>query len=158
MTSRQSRRSRGVSLIEIMIAITVIQVSVVGAMAYRYYSIIDAHKATARITAARTALMFCENWNGVKGAETYDPTTCAGSGLTITAGDGPDAPEEFTTLGSYSVASNYFNYCATLSWKDVDTELRALNITIAWSQKFQGETGLENADKSFELRTYTPIP
>ncbi len=69
MTDRRLQHSKGVSLIEIMIAIAVIQVAIVGTSAYRYYSILDTHKATARITAARITLLFCENWRGVKGAE-----------------------------------------------------------------------------------------
>ena len=158
MTARRLQHSKGVSLIEIMIAIAVIQVAIVGTSAYRYYSILDTHKATARITAARITLLFCENWRGVKGAEDYDPATYSDVGLTITTGSGPDAPEEFTSLGSYTVISNGFTYYATLSWKDVDTELRALNVIVAWAQKFQGQGGFENTDKTFELRTYAYRP
>ena len=104
--------------------------------------------------AARIGLMLCESWRGVKGIETYDPTAHLGSVLTITESTGPDKPEDFTLLGSYTVTLDGANYYTTLSWKDVSTGLRALNIVVAWVQRDQGQSSINDADKSFKLTTY----
>ncbi|MFZ2147034.1 MAG: prepilin-type N-terminal cleavage/methylation domain-containing protein [Sedimentisphaerales bacterium] len=148
------RCRRGFSLVSIMIAIVIILVALIGTSNFRYYSVLDAQKAAAKITASRIGLMLCENWRGIGGVETYDPATYFGSDLTITASAGPDKPEDFTLLGSYTVTLNGTKYYITLSWKDVSTGLRALNVVVAWAQRPQGVISLNDADKSFKLTTY----
>ncbi len=153
--TRKIRCRRGFSLVSVMIAIVIILAALIGTSNFRYYSTLDAQKAAAKITAARIGLMLCENWRGIGGVETYDPATSLGSALTITASTGPDKPEDFTLLGSYTITVNEAHYYITLSWKDVSTGLRALNIIVAWAQRTQGVSSLNDADKSFKLTTYT---
>ncbi len=148
------RCRRGFSLISVMIAMAILLAALIGTSNFRYYSTLDAQKAAAKITASRIGLMLCENWRGLGGDETYDPTTSLGSVLTITSSTGPDKPEDFTLLGSYTITLNGANYYITLSWKDVSTGLRALNIIVAWAQREQGTSSLNDADKSFKLTTY----
>ena len=148
------RCRRGFSLVGIMIATIIILAALIGTSNFRYYSTLDAQKAAAKITASRIGLMLCENWRGIGGIETYDPTTSLGSDLTITTSTGPAEPADFTLLGSYTITLNGANYYITLSWKDVSTGLRALNIIVAWAQREQGTSSLNDADKSFKLTTY----
>jgi len=148
------RRRRGFSLVSVMIAMAILLAALIGTSNFRYYSALDAQKAAAKITASRIGLMLCENWRGLGGTETYDPATSLGSALTITPSTGPAKPEDFTLLGSYTVTLNGANYYITLSWKDVTTGLRALNIIVAWAQREQGTSSLNDADKSFKLTTY----
>ncbi len=149
------RCRRGFSLVSIMIATVILLAALIGTSNFRYYSTMDAQKAAAKITAARIGLMLCENWRGLKGVDTYEPATSLGSALTITQSTiGPDKPVDFTLLGSYTVTLNGANYYITLSWKDVSTGLRALNIVVAWAQRPQGVSSLNDADKSFKLTTY----
>ncbi len=148
------RSGRGFSLVSIMVAIVIILVALIGTTNFRYFSALDAKKAAARITAARIGLMLCENWRGLEGTETYDPATYFGSDLTITQSAGPNKPEDFTLLGSYTVTLNGANYYMTLSWTDVSTGLRALNIIVAWAQRSQGLSSITDVDKSFKLTTY----
>ncbi len=148
------RCRRGFSLVSVMIATVIILVALIGTSNFRYYSTLDAQKAAAKITASRIGLMLCENWRGIGGIETYDPTTSLGSDLTITTSTGPAEPADFTLLGSYTITLNGANYYITLSWKDVSTGLRALNVIVAWAQRTQGVSSLNNADKSFKLTTY----
>ncbi len=148
------RCRRGFSLVSTMIAIVIILVALIGTSNFRYFSTLDAKKAAAKITASRIGLMLCENWRGLGGVETYDPATSLGSDLTITTSTGPAEPADFTLLGSYTITLNGANYYITLSWKDVSTGLRALNIIVAWAQRTQGVSSLNNADKSFKLTTY----
>ncbi len=144
----------GFSLVSIMIAITILVAALIGTSNFRYYSALDAKKATAKITASRIGLMLCENWRGLGGIETYDPVAYLSSDLTITTSTGPAKPADFNFLGSYSVTVNNANYYITLSWKDISAGLRALNIIVAWAQRELGTSSLNDADKSFRLTTY----
>jgi hypothetical protein len=137
-----------------MIAMVIVLVALIGTSNFRYYSTLDAQKAAAKITASRIGLMLCENWRGIGGVETYDPATSLGSALTITTSTGPAEPADFTLLGSYTITVNGAKYYITLSWKDVSSGLRALNIIVAWAQRNQGVSSLNDADKSFKLTTY----
>ena len=148
------RCRRGFSLVSVMIAIAILLAALIGTSNFRYYSALDAKKAAAKITASRIGLMLCENWRGLGGMETYDPTEYLGSDLTITESSGPSEPNDFTLLGSYTVTVNGANFYITLSWKDVSAGLRALNIIVSWAQRQQGQSKLSDADKTFQLTTY----
>ncbi len=148
------RCRRGFSLVSVMIAIAILLAALIGTSNFRYYSALDAKKAAAKITASRIGLMLCENWRGLGGIETYDPAAYLGSDLTITASSGPSEPTDFTLLGSYTVTVNGANFYITLSWKDVSAGLRALNIIVAWAQREQGTSSLNDTDRSFKLTTY----
>lgn len=155
MTIRKCTCHNGTSLVEAMVAITVLSIAVFGGSAYRYYSTLDARRADRQMAAARVALMLCESWKGLQGNQTYDPTAHLGSDLTISTGSGPEAPEGFTALGSYEVVSNDVTSYVTLSWKDVADGFRALNVVVDWAQRDLGEASLDDADKTFKLTTYT---
>jgi hypothetical protein len=148
------RCRRGFSLVSVMIAIAILLAALIGTSNFRYFSTLDAKRAAAKITASRIGLMLCENWRGLGGMETYDPAAYLGSDLTITASSGPSEPADFTLLGSYTVTVNGANFFITLSWKDVSAGLRALNVIVAWAQREQGTSSLNDADKSFKLTTY----
>jgi len=161
-TARTSSR-RGVSLVDTMVAVTILLIALLGTSTLRYTAALDARRADARTTAARIALLLCESWRGLDGDETYDPTAHLGSDLKVAQGAGPAYPEDFTLLGSYTVAfddgTGVDNYMTTLSWKDVQPGLRALNVTVAWASREQlGETwqqiGGLRVDKSYGLTVY----
>lgn len=152
---RKIRCHSGFSLVSILIAMTILIAALIGTSNFRYYSTLDARKAAAKITASRIGLMLCENWRGLGGSETYDPVTFLSSDLTITASSGPPEPSDFTLLGSYTVTVNGANFYVTLSWKDVNPGLRALNIIVSWAQRELGQSILSDVDKSFTFTTYT---
>lgn len=152
--TRKNRCRSGFSIVSIMIAMTILIAALIGTSNFRYYSALDAKKAEAKIAASRIGLMLCESWRGLGGIETYDPVAYFGSDLTITTSSGPAKPGDFTLLGSYTVTVNNANFYITLSWKDVSAGLRALNITVSWAQRQQGQSSLNDADKTFQLTTY----
>ena len=61
----------GFTFIEIMGAILVLTVAVLGAAAYRYFATLDARKADVQITAARFASMLLDSWRGRGGYSGY---------------------------------------------------------------------------------------
>jgi prepilin-type N-terminal cleavage/methylation domain-containing protein len=146
----------GVSLIEVMIAIVVLSVGVIAASGYRYYSTLDITKADSQAAAARIGWTLCESWRGVKGdPNNYNPVTCLTPALTIAAGAGPTTPTGFTLMGKYQVILNDVNYFVNMSWKDLSTSLRILNVAVAWAQAKRGQNTLNDTDKQFKVVTYT---
>ncbi|MBW7988412.1 MAG: hypothetical protein FVQ84_00090 [Planctomycetes bacterium] len=154
LKTRKIRCRSGFSLVGIMIAMTIIIAALIGTTNFRYYSALDAKKAAAKITASRIGLMLCENWRGLGGTETYDPVAYLSPDLTITASSGLTEPAGFTLLGSYTATVNNANFYITLSWNDVSAGLRALNIIVAWAQRQQGQSNLNDVDKTFQFTTY----
>jgi hypothetical protein len=157
---RLSTRARsGVTLISTLISLAIILVALIGTISFRYYATLDARKAAAQTTASRIALLLCENWRGINGDAGYDPVAYLGSDIKLTQSEGPGGPDDFTPLGSYKIVldeeddtAEGADYFVTLSWKDIQPGLRALNVVVAWAQR--GQRGLENTDKSFILTTY----
>jgi len=153
------RRRRGVSLVSIMVAVVILLIALIGTSSFRYCAAMDARRADAQTAAARIALMLSESWSGVNGVLTYDPIVQLGDDLTVTQSNtGPAKPADFTLLGTYRVVLkdiHGMNHYATLSWKDVQPGLRALNVVVAWAQRGAGADGVENVDKSFRLTVNT---
>ena len=153
------RRHRGMSLVSIMVAVVILLIALIGTSSFRYCAAMDARRADAQTSAARIALMLCESWSGINGALTYNPIVELGSDLVITQNaTGPTTPTGFTLLGTYKVVLRDYhgmNHYATLSWKDVQPGLRALNVVVAWAQRGAGADGVENVDKSFRLTVNT---
>ena len=158
-TVSKIRCRRGVSLVGTMVAVVILLIAVIGTSSFRYYSAMDTRRADAQTAAARIALTLCESWRGINGDVTYDPITHLGTNLAITPSTtGPEKPSDFTLLGSYAIDVDDIHgvtHYATLSWKDVQSGLRALNVIVAWAQRGPGLDGAENVDKSFRLTIYT---
>jgi len=144
----------GFSLVGVMVAVAVLVIAIVGTSGFRYHSSLDCVRAEHHTAAARAALLLSESWRGAGGDEAYDPVSYLSSTVTIQEGDGPDAPDGYTALGSYEVTVNGTVCYATLAWKDGDDGLRELNVQLMWSQRREGDRGLDEADKSFALTTY----
>lgn len=159
---RKTKSAAGFTLVEIMIAIVILTVAVIGTSNFRYYAAADARKAGVHIMAARIGLLLCENWRGVQGSETFDPETSFGLDLDITEDIFTTQAEidqyqlgGFTFLGRYIVIVNNVNYYVILVWRDVSVGLRALSVTVAWPPRGEEHIGLTGSEKLFQLTTYT---
>jgi prepilin-type N-terminal cleavage/methylation domain-containing protein len=145
---------KGFSLVEVMASVAILIVAVIGTSGFRYYTALQERQAAKQIASARIALTLCESWRGMKGLATFNPAASLSTVMTIQAGSGPATPAGFTSLGGYEVQADGANYYARLSWQDINTDLRAMNVIVAWSQtNDQAEFG--DTDKSFALTTYT---
>lgn len=142
--ANQKKRRRGLTMIEIIVAMVIIIVVIIGAMGYRYYSILDARKARVKITGARVGSMFLESWKGTGGRsapeDAFDPQYFDFGSKLIVSGSTASvagAPDGFRPFGAYSVSADGGNYYAVLSYSDdAATNLRTLNIALAWPQKY----------------------
>ena len=164
MPYRRCKLLAAVTLIEVMAAIVIVVVAVLGASGYRYYSTLDARRADFQNAAARIALLLCENWRGLGYDRTtsYDPVAHLTSANLTVADSGDVGPAYGLTndLGKYEITMDGVHYWAALSWEeDPATEgLRALNVVVAWAQRQTGSAGDSAAaaglDKTFKLTTY----
>lgn len=148
------RVQSGISLVETMNAIVILSIGLIGISGYRYCSTMDVHKADTYVASARIGYLLSESWKGMQGSESYNPVARLGAGLPITASDGPEAPAGYAILGSYRIVLDDNVFYATLSWNDINSGLRALNVVLIWAQRTQGQNDIDKADKSFELTTY----
>ena len=153
------RYHQGFSLVDTMVAVVILLIAIIGTSIFRYNAVLDGRRFDTQTTAARLALMLSESWRGINGDQAFDPTVLSTSDLKI--GQSTQSlsaePSDFTLLGRYTVALNDVHgvtYHTILSWKDIQSGLRALNVVVAWAQRSPGEDGVENVDKSFRLTVY----
>lgn len=149
MTMNIKRKIRsGLTLVELMLAAAILMIALVGSMAYRYYSTLDARKADVQMTASRAAMTLLENWLGAKGLDAtpaFDPTLrfpvsdYATNGVKVeTATAGPSVPSDFTQYGLYKITTaDGMIYTALLASKAADTTTtpatpRVLSVQIGW--------------------------
>lgn len=162
MTSKRSKQACGFTFTEVMGAILVLTVAVLGASAYRYHATLDVRKADLQTTGARVACLLCETWRGSSDPNTFDPTTHFGSELTVESvmlSEAPASPTDHTVLGTYRVIVEDTDYRVLLYWKDISTGLRALSVIIVWEWESLTLASLEAyiPSKSFRLTTYVTI-
>ena len=141
----------GVTLIEVMLAIVIVSMIVLGASGYRYYALLDVRKAEMRNNAATIALLFCENWRGrgFNAAATFEPQYDDSLGSEL------DFEDVDTDSKTYTININGVRYYAAMSWLELGEELRALNVAVRWAQRQRLEDGGPPApDKSFYLTTF----
>ena len=170
---KKNVQKRGLTLIEVMIAMGILMFAVIGAMGYRYYSALDTRKADEQITAGRIGQMLLEGWRGGGGRNMGDPynsfnpvnLSVPDAQLLIANGSsGPPVPSGFTSFGStYRVMSEGARYYATLSYKDEDLngdgtlDMRILNAEVAWIEDYP--TGNYQAtDRTVRLTTKVDKP
>ena len=144
----------GISLAETMNSIAILSIAVIGITGYRYCAALDTHKSDACIASARIGQLLSESWKGLQGSENYDPVAHLGAGLAISESDGPEAPIGYTILGSYEILMNNMAFDTTLSWKDLSSNLRVLNIVLIWAQPNQGQNNIDESERTFGLTTY----
>jgi hypothetical protein len=161
LLTRKIRYCRGVSMVGTLVAVVILLIALIGTSTFRYTAAMDGRRADSNTTAARIALLLCESWRGVNGDQTHDPTQFADPEMTVTQSSRPGhaKPDDFTLLGNYVIIlrpgdSPPVNYYATLSWKDVQPGMRALNARVAWAQRGAGPDGIENVDKLYGLTVY----
>jgi hypothetical protein len=106
------------------------------------------------MAGARLALMMVETWRGVAGTATFDPVSSFSPDLTIEQDAGPSAPAGFSLLDTYRVRISDVNYFTALSYKDINADLRELNVQVQWQQRGDADATAAEADKSFAVSAY----
>ncbi len=166
-----SRKNRcGLTLIEIMVALTVIIVGVLGAMMYRYSSALGARKADVQVGAGRVGLLILEGWKGAGGRANYDPEAEIGvendlgpSDIIITkSGDGYEAQLAGGTGGYYYVESSFQDFSSPNDKATPTEMIRELRVDVTWELSAGTDipsdlTGKVQTFKDYVIHTL-PIP
>jgi len=156
----------GFTLIELMVAILIAVLIIAGSISFRYHAALHARKAEVHITAGRVGLMLLDAWksNGARDfvdiQNTYDPLnfTTDGSEIIIINDVGPSIPAGFSSVGRYKVTVEGAYYYASLSYiDDIASDLRTLNIAVAWPEKYPiGD--FSESDRGIKFSTKANLP
>jgi hypothetical protein len=144
----------GISLPEVYVAIIMVSIIIIGAANFKYFAVRDAVRSERQIVASRTALMFSQAWVGNGGQETFDPNSVMAQRLNLSDGTPFGQPADFNMVGSYNVTLGGFPQNVTLSYKDLSSDLRALNTVVIWSSGVVDSNEISNMDAAFNLTTY----
>jgi hypothetical protein len=156
MSTKRCKAAGGFTLSEVMGAILVLTVAVLGTSAYRYHATLDVRKADLKTTGARIGCLLCETWHGVSDPNSFNPVSHFGTDLAIvslTDPEGPGTPSGHTSLGTYKITVDGDEYRAKLFWRDVSAGLRALSVIVVWEWG-QSMGSHIPVSKSFRLTTY----
>jgi len=136
------KTGRGMTLIEVMIAMVVVIVGVLGAMMYRYSSALDARKADIHLGAERVALLVLESWKGAGGRLDFDPSSEIGLENEL----GPSDVIITKTTGGYKVqltgGTGAYYYVGLPAPQDLPSPndkldptevIRELRVDVTWS-------------------------
>jgi hypothetical protein len=138
----------GTSLVEVMLSLLVFMVVVLGSAHYRYLTALTTRNAEEQLTGADLAATLLGTWQGMSGSVSFDPCTGLSPYLTISVATGDSAPNDYTLLGAYDVVVDSRTYRSTLYWRDVESDLRELGVTVSWP--LDGE----EQQRTFQLTTY----
>ena len=142
MNAKRPIFAAAVTLIEIMVAMTILTIAALGALSYQYHAAGHVRIARAQSAATHVAQLLLEDWKSTGGSEEYAPDTLAvgfSSPLPI--------PAKWTNVKAmvlanplndavYAVTIDDLPMLAMLSWEDVayDTtagvKLRQLGVTV----------------------------
>lgn len=154
MKERKFKTRRGFALIDIMAAAVILIIALIGTSAYQYNASLQIRKSNMHANGIRIAALLCEGWSGRDGDTSFDPNATLSPDLNITADTGPSVPTGFTLLGSYKIIVDGSYFFTTLSWQDIDDDVRALNVTVNWDHCDRGTNTLADACKSYQLTAY----
>jgi prepilin-type N-terminal cleavage/methylation domain-containing protein len=157
--------SRAFTLIELMVAVTVIAIAAVGGLEYQYYAVKHSRIAHSQITAARTAQLLLEDWKSVGGSTTYNPinlqlgfaASSIPSGFTM----GLDIGDNVLNSTVYTITVNNVPMVIMLCYKQQVDEstvgklLKPLTVMVRWKQVGIGGNSL--CDLPVILTTYVRL-
>ena len=161
------KKKSGVTLIELMVAMVVIIIAVLGATMYRYGSVTDARRADIQMCAGRVALLVMEEWKVAAGSYTFDladdislNSVFAGGSddITISEKSGDYWPVSLTGgKDSY--------YYVKIGWEDDidddgsdDDGIRRLDVQVAWKlADVSGVPDTEDWARAVKLSSYVRV-
>ncbi len=137
------------TLVEVMVAMVILTIAILGAFNYEYYAARDVQISRAEITAANTAQLLLEDWKSTGGSEEYDPSIL-GLGFSnpiriptdFTSGQGLGTPLNDAV---YTITVNNIPMLVMLVWKDVaydttaEIKLRQIAVVVECGTPSQNE-------------------
>lgn len=144
---RQPKR-RGYTLIELMLASSMLVVVVMGTLQYQYFAVRHAKKADAKQTALKTALLLIEDWKSTGGMTNYDPV---------------QLQLDFQEINNeYSIIVDELPMQIAMTTQDQAVDaitqaiLRRLDVEVKWNKDYSSGP-LESDNESLRLTTYVRV-
>jgi len=131
MAAERRRFSRGVMLIEMIIAAVVIGVAVTGVLSYEYLAARQARMAKAHAAAVRIAYFLLQDWKA-NGGSIYYATGAGGAANPADLGMG----FENVGSGAYNVTVDNFPMQVKLSRPEEYCTLIPITVTVRWRTNF----------------------
>ena len=134
MKYQHKKHSSGMSLAELLVAMTVLIISLLGAVKFRYYSNLDAHKSEVQNKAVRLGSTIMGRWKIMGDYSSYDLAADMSDVLTISELEsGPAITGGFATLGNYLIDFENVNFYVTLgNIASTSSKPETLTITVGW--------------------------
>jgi prepilin-type N-terminal cleavage/methylation domain-containing protein len=158
-TNHAGNKKNGLCLIEVMVAMAVLLVGILGTMCFRYHCALNCRKADAHNSAVRIGGMLLEGWKATGAENDFDTVGMFSSDVTIsTSNNSPTPASGFSELGRYHIINDQMNYYATLSYKDSDAATpKTLNASVYWLNSNQsGSVGTDA--QSIRVTKYAHSP
>ena len=148
MVAKHLKFAAAVTLVEVMVAMSVLSIATLGALSYQYLAAKHARLARAQITGTRTAQLLLEDWKSTGGSGEYDPATL-GLGFSTklqvpsfwSEGEGVGIGTPLRTDVYYIIVDNVPMWIL-LRWRDIDYDstaevtLRQLGVIINCDQSY----------------------
>jgi len=139
-------RNRGVTLLELILAVLILTIVSVGTISYQYFATRLATRADAEITATRTARLVLDNWKKTGGDENFAPTSL-------------DMGFQGIPSSKYLITINHLPMTLKLEWQNVGYDdvagvtLRQIQVTVQWRSDYQAQE-VRPADPRYVMTTY----
>ena len=142
----------GYSLVEVMIAMTILAIIALGALKYQYYAALHTHAAMAKMTSTRTAQLLLDDWKSAGGSAAYNPVNL-NLGFTDSDSDGTD----------YEITKDNLPMQMRLSYDDIENDneaqitLRKITVQVNWRNDYKTPTGQPEEETSMEMSTFVRV-
>ena len=141
--------NRGVTMVEMVVAIAILSIVSIGCLGYQYFSARLAVRANAELTVTRTARLVLDNWKKTGGDENFEPTS-------LNVGFEKSGNGNKTR---YLITTNQIPMTVSLQWQDMEYDavaavtLRQIQVTVQWRSDYQ-EGNVDKNDPSYVMTTY----
>jgi len=146
-------KCRGLSIVEVMIAMAIVIIVALGTLSFQYHGVKHSRSSEAQIAAARLGQLILEDWKSTGGASDYNPIDL-GLGFVV-----PTSPE----TGTYKIVLDYQTFYLQLSQELVGIAnnpdpvagitLQQLSVTVSWRKDF-GSGAISANDPTLTFTTF----
>jgi prepilin-type N-terminal cleavage/methylation domain-containing protein len=141
--------TRGMTLIEVMLAVAIVIIAALGTLCYEYFCMHHIQFARAQVAATRIGQLLLEDWKSTGGSADYDPEELD-MGIGATSG---------TVWGDYMTVIDDRPLFIAMNHSDIDNDdfagvtLRRIDVSVRWRKDLgNGSPGAE--DPAVNLSTY----
>jgi prepilin-type N-terminal cleavage/methylation domain-containing protein len=145
MKIKQLNHNAGLTLIEAIVAMTIIAIAALGSLSYQYFGMKQDKTALVTLTATRLGELVLEDWKSTGGVAGYSPVPLQVGFQTGTA-------------GSYLITVDGVAFSTSLAYNDIATDttagvtLRQIAATIRWRNDM-GQGTISSSDPSITFTT-----